>query len=102
LDTIIPRREIFCQSKKDLQRLNRIYLSKMEVNIMQCSSCERTHSEDEKWHSCPECGKVLCLECAEGKEKKEVAILKKVREGDAHTRLELLCPSCGTGMFSPR
>jgi predicted RNA-binding Zn-ribbon protein involved in translation (DUF1610 family) len=58
-----------------------------------CDSCGMTHMPDNGWVTCPDCGKVLCPRCAE-QESHEDRQIEKLREGDAVTRLNVLCPSC--------
>lgn len=58
-----------------------------------CYLCKKPHAEGEDWGKCPSCGEMLCPECVQrtAKERKE---LEQLRDGDAHTRLQILCPSC--------
>jgi hypothetical protein len=63
-----------------------------------CESCGLEHTGDEGWAECPDCGKHYCPNCTE-KMKKEHEEIEKLREGDAFTRVQILCPSCSMDML---
>jgi hypothetical protein len=64
----------------------------------QCDSCGTFYAPDQKWFSCPDCGNVYCPDCAESMTK-EAKDIEKLRDGDAYTRLHILCPSCSIEMM---
>ena len=61
----------------------------------ECAGCSATSDEVSGWAECPDCGRAYCPTCVDrmGMREEEEKI-KKLREGDAYTRLNLLCPSC--------
>ena len=64
-----------------------------------CESCGLDFvPKDEGWSECPDCGKIYCPKCSDEmrQEKKEI---ERLREGDAYTRLKVLCPSCNVEML---
>lgn len=63
-----------------------------------CYSCGKAHVEGGDWKECPSCGELLCPECVQktSKERKEI---ERLRDGDAHTRIQILCPSCSHQIF---
>jgi hypothetical protein len=63
-----------------------------------CDSCGIKYVAGEGWMSCPGCGRVLCPQCAEG-ESHEDRDIQKLRDGDAYTRMQVLCPSCSIEMI---
>ena len=63
-----------------------------------CESCGMDYTADEGWVECPDCGKVYCLHCTD-QMRKENREIEKLREGDAITRLQILCPSCSIEML---
>jgi hypothetical protein len=63
-----------------------------------CDSCGINYVPGEGWMACPGCGRVLCPHCSE-LESHEDRDIEKLREGDAVTRLQVLCPSCSIEMI---
>jgi len=63
-----------------------------------CESCGLEYVPNEGWVECPECGKGYCLRCSD-KMRQEQKDIEKLREGDAVTRLQILCPSCSLEML---
>jgi predicted RNA-binding Zn-ribbon protein involved in translation (DUF1610 family) len=70
-------------------------LSTMEKR---CESCGLDYVSEEGWAECPDCGKVYCPRCSDDM-RKEKRTIEKLREGDAYTRLRILCPSCSIEML---
>jgi predicted RNA-binding Zn-ribbon protein involved in translation (DUF1610 family) len=62
-----------------------------------CANCGLDYTADEGWVSCPDCGKMYCLHCSD-KMRKEHNDIEKLRDGDAMTRIQILCPSCSLEM----
>jgi predicted RNA-binding Zn-ribbon protein involved in translation (DUF1610 family) len=58
-----------------------------------CASCGTVYEGDEGWLTCPECGKAYCLRCTD-KMRKEQQDIERLRNEDAFTRAQILCPSC--------
>ena len=63
-----------------------------------CEACGLDQVDDKGWADCPDCGKVYCPNCAD-KMSKEHRDIEKLREGDAYTRIQLMCPSCSLEML---
>lgn len=63
-----------------------------------CYSCGKAPVEGEEWKKCPSCGEMLCPECAY-KSEKERKELERLRDGDAHSRIQILCPSCSSQFY---
>ena len=63
-----------------------------------CESCGLDYLADEGWVTCPDCGKTYCLHCSD-QMRKESKDIERLREGDAITRLQILCPSCSLEMI---
>ena len=63
-----------------------------------CDSCGVDYLEDEGWVECPDCGKFYCLHCTD-KMREESRKIEKLRDGDAFTRVQILCPSCSIEML---
>jgi hypothetical protein len=62
-----------------------------------CEACGADYNADEGWVTCPDCGKSYCLNCSD-KMRQESKEIERLREGDAITRLQTLCPSCSLEM----
>jgi predicted RNA-binding Zn-ribbon protein involved in translation (DUF1610 family) len=63
-----------------------------------CAGCGLDYNTDEGWVTCPECGEMYCLHCTD-KMRKEQHDIERLREADAITRLQILCPSCSIDMI---
>ena len=64
----------------------------------ECESCGLAYTGDEDWVKCPDCGKVYCPQCSD-KMREEDHKIEQLREGDAITRVQILCPSCSIEML---
>lgn len=63
-----------------------------------CEACGLDYVAEKGWAECPDCGKVYCPDCTD-KMKEEQHDIEKLREGDAYTRLRVMCPSCALDML---
>ena len=63
-----------------------------------CASCGLDYIADEGWVTCPECGQTYCLRCSD-KMRKEHQDIEKLRDADAYTRVQILCPTCSLEMI---
>lgn len=66
--------------------------------MKKCENCGVEYIPNEGWVECPECGRVYCYHCSD-KMRHERNEIEKLREGDAFTRLQILCPSCSIEML---
>lgn len=58
-----------------------------------CYDCGKDPVEGHDWSECPSCGETLCPTCRQNRDKERREI-ERLKEGDAYTRLQVLCPSC--------
>lgn len=63
-----------------------------------CHDCG-VNQKEKKWMTCPSCKTTLCQNCHQKKVESERKDIERLREGDPHTRLQVLCPSCQSHMI---
>ena len=63
------------------------------MDNIKCSTCGKAGDKEKDWMKCSDCGYVVCPHCGH-KEREEQVKLDKLRSGDAHDRISILCPSC--------